>query len=93
MHHIKGSAINLFFGIPSDKATNSTGFIEYIKDQDGTELLSDQAMSATTSPSVGFNYVWQSLASYDSEKYTVLFKNVNGIYTNKKFHYVYLEDD
>ena len=93
MNHIKGSAIKLFFEIPSDKAVGTTGAIEYIKDPDGNELLSDQAMSATTSPSVGFDYVWQSLTSYTTGKYEVLFNSVNGIYTNKEKHYFYLEDD
>jgi len=93
MNQVKGSAILLFFGIPTDKVSGTTGAIEYIKDPEGDEILSDQAMSATTSPSVGFNYVWQSLSSYTSGKYEVLFNAVNGANTNKKKHTFYLEDD
>ena len=89
MNYVRGSAIKLFFEV--DIATGTTGFVDYIKDPNGTEVLSDAAMSSTTSPGVGFDYIWQSSLAYTTGKYEVLFKTVNGIYPNYKKHSLFLE--
>ena len=88
MRHLLGSAIRLFFE-PSIR-TGTSGYINYIEDPTGTQLVTSQAMSSTTSPSVGFYYVWQTLSSYVAGKYTVRFKAINGIYDCYKDQTFYL---
>jgi hypothetical protein len=88
MSPIRGSAIQ--FSLEASEYSGTSAYLT-ISDPDGIEVLSETAMSYTTSPSIAFTKIWQSSDSNTIGKYIALFKTVNGIYSNYAKHNFFLE--
>lgn len=96
MTHIKGSAIEIFGEVPSDKITGTTIYLQSLIDPDGNDLASSQILefSTETGKENIASVVWQSTSSNIIGRYMYLLKSVNGTKENfAKGYFNLIEDD